>query len=65
MGRGIARRDPTHVTPKIKLCIHTIYHIKSVAPRVCLAKVLFFASFGPGTKTEVGMVILKTFLRLY
>ena len=34
VGRGVARRDPTHVTPKIKLCIHTIY-------QVCHSKDLF------------------------
>ena len=55
MGRGVARRDPTHVTPKIKLCIHTI--VKSVAPRVCAAKVPFLASFGPDIKIEVGVII--------
>ena len=34
MGKGVARRDPTHVTPKVKLCIHTIY-------QVCRSKGLF------------------------
>ena len=37
-------------------CVYIPY-IKSVAPRVCLAKVLFLASFGPDMKTEVGVVI--------
>ena len=34
-----------------------IPHIKSVAPRVCLAKVPFLAIFGPDMKTEMGVVI--------
>ena len=25
MGRGVARRDTAHVTPKVKLCMHTIF----------------------------------------
>ena len=25
MGRGVARRDLTHITPKVKLCMHTMY----------------------------------------
>ena len=33
--------------------------IKFVAPRVCLVKVPFLASFGPDTKTEVGVVIYR------
>ena len=35
-----------------------IPYIKSVAPRVCLAKVSFWVSFGLDMKTEVGVVIL-------
>ena len=37
-------------------CVY-IPHIKSVAPRVCLAKVPILSSFGPDMKTEVGVVI--------
>ena len=37
-------------------CVYIPY-IKSAAPRVCLAKVPFLASFGPDTKTEVDVVI--------
>ena len=55
MGRGVARRDHVHVTPKFKLRVHTMF--KSVTPRVCLAKVPFLASFGPDMKTEMGVVI--------
>ena len=29
MGRGVARRDPTHVTPKVKSCMHTLDFIDS------------------------------------
>ena len=25
MGRGLARRDPAHVSPKVKLCLHTMF----------------------------------------
>ena len=52
MGRGVARRDPTHVTPKVKLCMYTM----SVAPRVCPAKVQFLAFFGPNMKIEMCVV---------
>ena len=31
--------------------------IKSVAPRVCMAKVPFLAFFGPNMNTEMGVVI--------
>ena len=55
MGRGVAKRDPTHVTPKVKLCIHTIY--QACHSKGLLAKVPFLASFGPDMKTEVGVVI--------
>ena len=34
-----------------------IPYIRSVTPRICLAKILFFASFGSDMKTEVGVVI--------
>ena len=54
MERDVAWRDPTHVTPKVKLC--SIPCIKSVALRVCLAKVPFLAFFGPDMKTEMGVV---------
>ena len=30
---------------------------KSVAPRVCMTKVLFLAFFGPDMNTEMGVVI--------
>ena len=36
-------------------CVYIPY-IKSVTPKVCLAK-LFLASFGPEMKTVVGVVI--------
>ena len=47
--------DSAHVTPKVKLCMHTI--IKPVAPTVRLVKVPFWAFFGPDIKTEMGVVI--------
>ena len=55
MGRGVARKDPTHVSPKVKLSIHTTY-------QVCRSKGLFgqvplLASFGPDMKTEMSVVI--------
>ena len=25
IGGGVARRDPIHITPRVKLCIHTMY----------------------------------------
>ena len=37
-------------------CVYILY-VKSVAPSVCLAKVPFWASFGPDMKTEMGVVI--------
>ena len=40
-------------------CVYIPY-VKSVAPRVCLAKVPFLASFGPDMKTEVGVVNICT-----
>ena len=43
MGRGVTKMGSAHVTPKVKLCMHTIS--KSVAPRVCLVKVPFLAFF--------------------
>ena len=54
MGRGVARRDHTHFTLKVKLCIHTIY-------QVCRSKDLFgetniFGLFGPDMKAEVVVV---------
>ena len=44
-----------------------IPYIKSVAPRVCLAKVPFLASFGPDIQKSGcdHKNVLKTFLRLY
>ena len=52
--------------PKL-ICV-CIPCFKSVAPRVCLAKVPFLAFFGPDMNTEMGVVIYmakKTFPRLY
>ena len=64
-GGGVARRDPAHVTPKVKLCMQTMFY-------VCLSKGLsckssFLAFFGPDIKIEMSVVIyiLKIFLRLY
>ena len=56
MERGIARMDPTHVSPKVKLYVHTIY-------QVCRSKglfgpsTIFLASFGPDMEIEIGVVI--------
>ena len=55
MGSGVARRDPTHVTPKV-ICV-CIPCFKSIAPRVCMAKVQFLEFFGPDMNTEMGVVI--------
>ena len=44
MGSGVAVRDPAHVTQKVNLCVHTMF--KSVAPRICIAKIPFLAFFG-------------------
>ena len=30
MGRGIARRDPTHVTPEVKLCMLSLFAASEV-----------------------------------
>ena len=59
MGSGVARRDPAHVTHKVNLCMHTIF--KSVAPRVCMAKVPFLALFGPDMNIEIGVAIYMYF----
>ena len=56
MGRDLARWDPAHVTPKVKLCMHTMF--KFVAPRICMAKVLVLAFWGgPDMNAEMGVVI--------
>ena len=41
----MARWDPAHVTPRVKLYMHTKFFFRSVAPRVFLAKILFLAFF--------------------
>ena len=62
MGSGVTMRDPAHVTQKINLCMYTIF--KSVAPKVCMAKVPFLAFFEH--RNGCGHIhILKTFPRLY
>ena len=55
IGRGVASRDPTHVTPKVRLCIHTIYQVCS--SKDVLGQITIFGLFGPDMKTEVGAVI--------
>ena len=40
----MARWDPAHVTPKVKLCMHTKYRF--VVPWVCLVKVPYLDFFG-------------------
>ena len=55
MGSGVARRDPTHVTSKVNLCMHTMF-------QVCCSKGLYdqstiFGFFGPDMNTEMGVVI--------
>ena len=63
MGRGVARRDPVHVSPKVKLvCIPCF---KSVTPRVCLAKVPFLAFFGHVINRCGQIRVPKTSPRLY
>ena len=57
MGRGVARRNPAHDTHKVKLYMHPC--IKSVTPRVCLAKVSFLAFLGPDMKTKMIILILN------
>ena len=52
IGKGVAKRDPTHVTPKLSLCLHAMF-LESVS----LTKVSFLAFFGPDVKTEMGVVI--------
>ena len=44
MGRDVARRDPVHVSPKVKLCMLTML-FKSVTPKVCQPKYTFLAFF--------------------
>ena len=56
MGRGTARRDPAHVTPKVNCVRKSCF--KSVTSRVCMAKVPFLAFFcWPDMNTEMGVVI--------
>ena len=51
MGKGVARWDPAHVTPKVKLCMHTMFY-------VCCSKGLSFQStLWPDINTEMGVVI--------
>ena len=58
MGSGVARRDPDHVTPKVNLCIHTMF-------KVCCSNSLYGQStifgfiifFGLDMDTEIGVVI--------
>ena len=55
MRRGVTRRDSAHVTPKVKLCMHTVF-------KVCCSKgssgqILFLAFLGPVIETEMGVVI--------
>ena len=55
LGSGVGRRDPTMLIPKSScVCIPCI---KSVAPRVYMAKVKFLAYFWPDMNTEMGVVI--------
>ena len=37
----MARWDPAHVTPRVRLCIDL--NFRSVVPKVCLAKVPFWS----------------------
>ena len=53
MGRGVARRDPAHVTPKVKCGCRPCF--KSVGPRA--GKVPFLSFFGLDMKTEMGIVV--------
>ena len=55
MGKGVAWRDLAHVTPKVKLCMHTMFLI--CCSRICWPKYHFFAFFGPDMNTEMGVVI--------
>ena len=57
MGRGVARRDPTHVTLKVKLCMHIMFQVSS-SQGLCWPKYHFWWVFlGPYMKTEMGVVI--------
>ena len=52
MVSGVARKDPTHVIPKVNLCMHTVF-------QVCHSKGLYGQStiFGTYMDTEMGVVI--------
>ena len=61
-GKGVSRRDSARVTPKVKLCMHTMF--KFVAPKICLVEVPFLAWYE--SRNGCGHIhILKTFPRLY
>ena len=55
MGKGVARRIPPMLLSKSScVCMQCF---KSVAPMICLDKVLFVAFFWHGVNTEMGVVI--------
>ena len=57
----MAKHNPTHITAKVKLCMHTKF--MSVVPRVCLVKVPFLTFF-VWSDTNAGRgVALLTFLK--
>ena len=60
MGRGVARRDLAHVTLKVKLCMLMMVSTLSLQVFVW-PKYYFWPIFGPGMKTEMGVVIYMYF----
>ena len=55
MGKGVARRDPTHITLKVKLYMHTMFYV--CCSKGLLAKVPILAFFRPDMNKEKGVVI--------
>ena len=56
MGRGVARRDPTHVTPKVNFVY--VYHVLSLLLQGFVRpKYHFWGLFWPDMDTEMGVVI--------
>ena len=56
LGKSVARRDPAHVNPKVKSCMHYMYSF-------CCSKGLsgqstFSGLFGHDMKKEMGVIIM-------
>ena len=56
MGRGVARRKPSHVTSKVKVCVHTMFKIRC-SKGLSDQCIIFMPFLGLSMKIEMVVVI--------